>query len=216
MHTALRATSLTLVHYLREGFIADPSLRPLFDSGAGGTMTVSLNTPEEMHESAVQGVSLWLYRVTRDDQRLNRPPDRVGKDRIQPAPLPMRLHYLVTPIVRIDSSNPSVSSETEQTLLGKVLQLFHEHPVFRGPDLQDTLAGADAEISMRLESHSMDEISRVWAALKRSYELSVSYEAAVVNIERIQQPRQVTPVQTVIAQTAAIIGISKSEVSDGI
>lgn len=206
MYTALRATSLTLAHYLREGFIADPSLRSLFDSGAGGTMTVSLNTPEEMHDSAIQGVSLWLYRVVRDDQRLNRPPERVGLNKIQPAPLPMRLHYLVTPIVKTDSSNPSISSETEQALLGKVLQLFHEHPVFRGPDLRDALTGSNAEVAMRLESHSMDEISRVWMALKRSYELSVSYEAAVVNIDRASQPHTISPVQTVVPKMGAIVG----------
>ncbi len=202
---SLRATSLTLSQYLSAGFIAEPELRSLFDSGQGGNMQVSLNTPEEMREAGIQGVSLWLYRVIRDDQRLNTPPERVSPTRIQAAPLPMRLHYLITPIVNIDSASPSASSEQEQAILGKVLQLFHEHPVFRGPDLRDTLAGSQSEIAMRLETYSMDEISRVWMALKRSYELSVSYEAAVVNIERASQPVSVAPVHTMVPNYATII-----------
>jgi hypothetical protein len=205
MYTALRATSLTLAHYLTAGFKADAELGALFDPGLGGNMQVSLNTPEEMHEAGVQGVSLWLYRIIRDDQRLNAPPERITPTRIQPAPLPLRLYYLLTPIVTIDPSSPSASAEQEQVILGKVLQLFHEHPVFRGPDLRDTLMGSRAEIAMRLEAFSMDEISRVWMALKRSYQLSVAYEAAVVNIDRSAQPVVSSPVHTVVPEYATIL-----------
>ena len=205
MYTALRATSLTLASYLSNGFKADPELGPLFDPGQGGSMQVSLNTPDEMHDASIQGVSIWLYRVIRDDQRLNTPPERVTPNRLQPAPLPIRLHYLVTPIVTTDPTSPSASSEQEQVILGKVLQLFHERPVFRGSDLCDTLTGSRAEIAMRLETYSMDEISRVWMALKQSYELSVAYEAAVVNIDRTAHPIMSAPVHAVIPEYATII-----------
>ena len=51
MYTALRATSMTLQAYLLAGFIADPDLRPLFDTLLGGSMVVSLNTPDEMEQN---------------------------------------------------------------------------------------------------------------------------------------------------------------------
>ena len=47
MYTALRATAKTLVEYLKQSFKADPNLGPSF---SGGTMVVSLNTPQEMAE----------------------------------------------------------------------------------------------------------------------------------------------------------------------
>ena len=48
-------------------------------------------------------------------------------------PLPVRLHYLMTPIV---STRLQASAETEQAIIGKVLQAFHSHPVLRGTDFQ--------------------------------------------------------------------------------
>ena len=77
--------------------------------------------------------------------------DAFGKrDRLRPTPLPLRLYYLVTPIVAIDNAHPAVSPEREHALLGRVMQLFYEHPIMRGADLRDTLAGMTAEIAIRL------------------------------------------------------------------
>ncbi len=205
MHTALRATSLTLLDFLATGIAADPELGPLFDLMSGGTMRVALNTPEEMTQNNLQGISLWLYRLVRDDQRLNAPPERVSPTRLQPTPLPVRLHYLVTPIVTVDPVDPSASSEREQTILGKAMQLLYEHPVLRGTDLQDTLAGTVAQLGVRLESHTMDELSRIWTALGRSYELSVSYEVTVVNIEPLAQPVSVAPVRVAMPQYGVVV-----------
>lgn len=200
MHTAIRAASLTLASYLGDGFGADPELGPLF----GGTMEISLNTPEEMTEAKVQGVSLWLYRVVRDDQRLNAPPERLSPTQLQATPLPLRLHYLVTPIVKIDNAHPRESPRREQTILGKVMQLFYVHPFFQGAELRDTLTGTNARLAVRLETLDLEELSRVWYALKRSYQLSVSYEATVSYLA-VPQPERVVPVRVAQPQYSVIV-----------
>src|SRR5882672_2871524 len=128
MYTALRATSLTIVEYLRQRFAADPVLAPRFDPIAGGTMVISLSSPQEMFQNNAEGVSVWLYRVIRDEERLNIPPERISRDRVRPTPLPVRLHYLVTPIT---NRQVLTGPETEQVFMGKVLQTFHDHPVVR-------------------------------------------------------------------------------------
>jgi hypothetical protein len=115
---------MTIQEFVRTGMVADPSLGAFFDPVLGGTMTVSLNNPEEMRVHNVQGVSVWLYRVERDDQRLNAPPARPTANRLLPTPLPLRLHYLVTPVVLIDPAFPLVSPGQEQEILGKVIQLL--------------------------------------------------------------------------------------------
>ena len=77
MYTALRATSQTISKFLEARFQADPLLSTLF---SGGGMVVTLNTPREMSEKPAEGLSIWLYRVIRDDQRLNDPPVRLSSD----------------------------------------------------------------------------------------------------------------------------------------
>ena len=194
MHTVLRATSMTIQEHLRLGMVADPALRPFFDPALGGTMAVSLNNPDEMRATNVEGVSVWLYRIERDDQRLNAPPARPSVDRLLPTPLPLRLHYLVTPVVFIDPAFPLVSPGREQEILGKVLQVLYERPILRGIDLRDTLTGSDERLAIRLEPMTLEEITRVWHALQRPYQLSVSYELTLAFVAPLAQPSVISPV----------------------
>ena len=141
MYTALRASSRTVAKFLEARFQADPLLSGFF----GGGMVVSLATPQEMNEKPAEGLSVWLYRIIRDDQRLNDPPVRISPTELRPPPLPVRLHYLMTPVTNEQTGDP----ETEQLILGKVLQLFHSHPVLAGADLQAEFAGTEVELRVR-------------------------------------------------------------------
>jgi hypothetical protein len=200
MYTALRATSQTVSKFLEARFQADPLLSSFF---SGGGMVVSLNTPEEMTEKPAEGVSIWLYRVIRDEQRLNDPPVRLSPTEVQPPPLPLRLHYLITPVTSEISGDP----ETEQIILGKVLQVFYSHPILRGIDLQAEFSGTEVELRMRLEPLSLEEITRVWEALNGSYQLSVSYEVSVVNITPESEPERVTPVEIAMPEYGLMVGV---------
>lgn len=206
MYTALRDTSQTLSKFLERRFQADANLTTLFNVGG---LVVSLNTPQEMKERPPEiGLSAWLYRVRRDEDRLNDPPDRVGWDQIQEPPLPLRLHYLMTPIT---DEKQSGSSEVEQLILGKVLQTFHSHPKIRGADLQGNFIGTDIELTVRLEPMNLEEITRIWEALEGSYQLSVSYEVSVVNIEAELGPEKIAPVEVAIPEYGVIV--PKKEIS---
>jgi len=172
-------------------------LASLFD---GGGFTVELATPQEMGADA-QGVSLWLYRVLRDDMRLNDPPrvrPRPPELEQLPPPLPLRLHYLVTPLA-------ADAPDTEQKILGRVMQLLHSRPMLAGAALQGDLAGTDSELSVRLESLALEELTRIWDALEGSYQLSVSYEVSVVNIDSAVLPLGGPRVETVIPGHAVIL-----------
>lgn len=194
MYTSIRATSKTLQEHLKQRFIADPGLGAHFDPVLGGTMIVSLVSPEEMALNNAEGLSVWLFSAIRDTDLLNSPPTRLGLHQLEPAPLPLRLRYLLTPIVR---STGNAAAETSQDILGKVLQVFHTHPVFRGVDLQDDLSGTSAELHARLEQLTLEEITRVWDALERSYELSISYEVSMVDITAESEPENFSPVDVV-------------------
>ncbi len=180
MYTALLATSQTLADFLQHRLETDPNLRTFFNAGLGGTMVVSLRNPEEMSENNDQGLSMWLYRITRDEDRLNDPPVQITPLLAQAPPLPLRLHYLFTPVVDPSTAN---NAEIEQRVLGKVLQSLYAHPLFRGTDLSGDFSGTDTELRARLEPMSLEDITRIWNALEQSYRLSVSYEVTLVKID---------------------------------
>lgn len=157
-------------------------------------MVVSLLNPQELVAADAEGVSLWLYRVQRDDQTLNRPPRRVTATQRESIPLPLRLHYLVAPIVSHGSH--AQASELEQHILGKVLQVFHDLGSLRGPALQGDLTGQPIEIFARLEPLTLEETTRVWDALETSFQLCVSYEVSVIPIVSGLAPMLQLPVDS--------------------
>jgi hypothetical protein len=203
MYTAIVATSQTLRQHLAARFAAETGPFGLAAFFSGANAGVWLDTPHELEQAGRQGLSLWLYRVVRDEHRLNDPPTRrrtpAGATELVPPPLPLRLHYLATPLA------PG-SAEMEQRVLGKVLQVFHTRPTLAGADLRGDLAGTTARLHVRLEPMALEEISRVWDALEGSYQLSVSYEVTLIDIDVDAEPLTAAPVETVVADYAVIVG----------
>ena len=54
---------------------------------------------------------------------------------------------------------------------------------------------------MHLEALALDELSRVWEALEGSFQLAVSYEVTVVNVDADVQPERISPVEIVLPET---------------
>lgn len=196
MYAHILAASRTLQGVLQRSFLADNALKTLF----GGTGTVSLATPDGMETAGESGLSMWLYRLIRDEQTLNRPARRLAPNLIRHHPLPVRLHYLMTPIITGQSAIPA--PETEQLIIGRVLQTFHDEPLISGTDLAGSYAGTGVELAVRLETLGLDETSRIWEGLERSYQLSISYEVAIVVVESDLAPITITPVAIAKPQIA--------------
>ncbi|CAO3444009.1 DUF4255 domain-containing protein [Azospirillum largimobile] len=195
MSTAIRDASVSLKTVLETRLNADADVQAMLPPG--GSLDVSLNTPEEMGDASERGLSVWLYRIVRDDSTLNAPPRRVAPDRVRLTPLPLRLHYLVTPV--FPGPQGVSAPEFEQTLLGKVLQHFHEEPFVGGGALVGGLAGRDLELAVRLETLDLDEVTRVWDALDRAYQLCLSYEVSVLPIEARRDIPTGPPVGVLVA-----------------
>jgi hypothetical protein len=198
--TALRATSRTIADFLQAQFAADPTLSDSF--APPGTLRVYLNTPAEMKLRA--GLSVWLYRVERDESTLNRPPERISATLTRRVPLPVRLHFLFTPVTHSEEDD---ALETDQAILGKVLQCFHDHPQLFGTDLRDDFQGTDGLVTVRLEGLTLDELTRIWDALESPYRISISYEVTVVDVEAGIQPEGGPPVRVPLPETGVIVGV---------
>jgi hypothetical protein len=137
---------------------------------------IQLFSPKEMDNAGqVPGISLWLYKVSRMAEMLNDPPERKSATQMARTPLPVLLHYLVTPM----ATDPI----TRQTLLGRVLQVFNDHSILRGADLQGVLQNTTEQLRVNLEALTLEELSLVWEALSEPYQLSVTYLVQVAKID---------------------------------
>lgn len=191
-YTAISGASATLQAVLKAGITdsAEPQL-----SG----VPIHLLSPKEMRDSADKktGVSLWLYRVTRNGDTLNVPPKRVAPNQITHRSLPIDLYYLVTPI--------ATKPEDEQDLLGRVIQIFNDHSILRGALLKGSLQGAPIEFRLTLEMLTLEELTRVWQALMEPYQLSLCYMAQLVTIDSALEPMQSSPVLVKEAEYVQIV-----------
>jgi hypothetical protein len=208
-YRAINATTLTLVDLLTAKFVADPLLRPFFDGGLGGNLVVSARTPQEMAEANNNqgGLSIWLYHITRDPELLNMPPRRIGPDTWEQRPLPLRLHYLMTPVANGGESS-SNDPGLEQSIIGKVLQTLHDTPTLQGALLRGDLAGSGSSLAVRLEPMGLEEITRVWDALESSYQLCVSYEVSLVLVASDKEAERIAPVTVVEPEHGVIAEVS--------
>ena len=137
---------------------------------------IQLSSPIEMQNlGQVPGISLWLYKVSRMAEMLNDPPERKQSNMIARMPLPVLLYYLVTPM--------AADPVTRQTLLGRVLQVFNDHSILSGADLQGVLQNTTEQLRVNLEALTLEELSRVWQALGEPYQLSVTYLVQVAKID---------------------------------
>ena len=158
------------------------TLQTLLTNNITNALAVPLNVPIQLYSppemdtvGQVPGISLWLYKVTRMAEMMNEPPERKSATQLARTPLPVLLHYLVTPM----ATDPL----TRQTLLGRVLQVFNDHSILRGTDLQGVLQNTTEQLRVSLEALTLEELSLVWDALGAPYQLSVTYLVQVVKID---------------------------------
>ena len=178
MSAAILATSETLRAILLDAMVADPVLRAAFPPL--GASVVSLASPDGMVGADEAGVSLWLYQVIRDPHLLNRPPRPLPPDAVEARPLPVRLRYLVTPMMR--GAGGVAAPETDQHVLGRILQALDDRPIATGSDLRDTLVGTDRTLIARMETPGLEEIARIWDTLDEAFRPSICYEVGPVDI----------------------------------
>lgn len=198
MHSAILAASQTLQFFLKAQLDSEPTI----SQALNGSVLVATSNPQEIGEAQIEAVSVWLYRIVRDEDQLNAPPQRISATDFRQPPLPLRLHYLVTPVFE---TSVLAGPEREQRILGRILQALHDQPRLTGTLLAGSLAGTTVELLVRLEPMTLEEITRVWDALEAPYQLSVSYEVSIVDI-RSERVETISPVQTLIPEVGVVAG----------
>jgi hypothetical protein len=128
-------------------------------------------------------LSLFLYRVIENGEVKNRSLEQKNGNRLQYPPLALNLFYLVTPLIQDNESDDDEASKNAHKLLGKVMQVFYDHAIVKGGELQGILKDGTEELRIILNPISMEDITKLWSSFMRPYYLSISYEVKVLYID---------------------------------
>lgn len=142
------------------------------------SFSVALESPKMLKDSAEDRVSVVLYRVAENAMMKNQQPIRVDANEQQRPPLALDLHYLVTPLAG--------DVGKQHQMLSRVLAAFYDRSILEGTDFLSVPGGealADLELRVILNPLSLEEMTRIWQALERFYELSVTYLVRVVPLD---------------------------------
>lgn len=189
-HTAIAGLTTTLQRRLEEA---------LEDTFQSNRPAISACSPKKMlTEHVSHGISLWLYRLVRNEHRANHPQRRIEHNIIARPSLALNLHYLITPI-GLDEITIGYP------VLGRILQVFNDDPIIYQSEFQGELAGSDEEIHIVLESLTMEEMNRIWGALQEPYHTCLSYLVHTITIDSSYEPASVTPVTESQISTGQIL-----------
>jgi hypothetical protein len=132
--------------------------------------------------------TLFLYDVVEEPATRNRPKSTElvnGSLVTRKQPLGLCLYYLVTAW--------GGSRETEQEILGRVMQVLYDDAIIDGPELTGELAGTTVELRVSLSRMQIEDRARIWWAIGKPYRLSVNYEVRVVDLD-VETTTSDTPV----------------------
>jgi hypothetical protein len=171
-YMVLAAVSEALRQILWESFDADPVIRPI----VGSESAIVFRNPTETARDSANRLSLWLYQINENEFVKNQPMSRSnGPDREQFPPLGLNLSYLATPF--------APSGEADHLLLGKTMQVLYDNATIL---LRDTANDIFEELRVIFCRLSLEELTRIWEALREPYRLSVCYQVRVTRIDSIR------------------------------
>ena len=194
-YTVLSAVNTVLRDILWEAFQVD------------GTITQFVSNKNEIGfmnptQTAILGahqLSLWLYQIAENEYLRNESPIRTGTNGEQFPPLALNLFFLVTPFA---GNNTPGTELNNYLLLGKTMQVLYDNAILLMRGSNPPLA---EELRILLARVSLEELTRVWDALREPYRLSVCYEIRVTRVDsqRIPQRARVVEIDNLAAPVEA-------------
>jgi hypothetical protein len=171
-YMVLAAVSDALRSVLWDAFNADPVVRSIVGSEAAIVFT----NPTETARDSSNRLSLWMYQVSENEFVKNQPaPRRNGHNSQLETPFALNLNYLITPF--------APSGEADHLLLGLTLQTLYENAILV---LQRPADAIFEELRLVFCRLTIEELTRIWEALREPYRLSVCYQVRVTHIDSLR------------------------------
>ena len=168
------------------------TLTGILREGLTGTVLpdhVTSSSPAEIEFDRAPMLGFFLYQILENQHLKGHGMERIGPGELQHSPTVVDLIYLAVAHAK--------TRETEQQILGKVIQIFSNRSLLEGSLLQGSLAGTDEELRIRFHPVPLDELLRLWNGFSnKPYKLSVSFHVSPVRIDTTRPPVAVHPVVT--------------------
>lgn len=176
-YTAIGDVGETLVTLLREN-MSDL----LTDS------SIVLFSPGESPDSVDIRLMLFLYAIRENEHLKNQTAqDQNITHTIQP-PLSLDLYYMLTPYPSSPISDLTARTMDAHWILGRAMQILHDHSILKGSILKGDFAGTNEELRVVQTVLSIQDISQIWNTFKDTfYRLSVFYLVTPVNIDATRE-----------------------------
>jgi hypothetical protein len=185
-YTVIAEVSKALQSILWEEFNADDVIRPI----VGAQAAIVFRNPTEAARDAANRLSLWLYQITENEFVKHQPPLRARSRELQARseddprqhridqfpPLALNLFYLVTPL--------APSGESDHLLLGKSMQVLYDNATLL---LRNTDGDVFEELRIVFCRLTLEELTRIWEALREPYRLSICYQVRVTRIDSLRE-----------------------------
>jgi hypothetical protein len=173
----LESVSKTLAQKIWQGIKDDEHIKTIIHSPRQIIHTAPKDAPTKSAQ-----ISVFLYNVAELSSMRNQP-----KNTQNPTLLYLNLRYIITPLTQ--------NIETDQIVLGKIMQLFAQTPVLRGSDLHGNLSESAVDLKITLDELNIDDLNKLWSMLWAPYKLCVAYSVFPVAIQAAK-PLETKPVIT--------------------
>ncbi len=174
-YLVVAGVSDALRRVLWEDISADPEVGQLVPS----EQDIVFTNPTETAQNSSNRLSLWLYQITENEFVKNLPMPRANGDDQRYSPLAINLCFLLTPFAR-QSGVDTAGRDENHLLLGKILQIFHDNAIIL---LRDTANDIAEELRIIYKRLTLEELTRIWEALREPYRLSVCYQVQVMRVD---------------------------------
>jgi hypothetical protein len=177
-YMVLSRVSEELRRVLWAAFEADTQV--LADLGSEQSAAIVFSNPTKTAEDSTKRLSIWLYQITENEFLKNQPAPRAnGHTVVQEVPLALNLHYLITPF--------APTPEGDHRLLGLAMQTLYDNAII---PLRRAVEDVSEELRVIFCRVSLEELTRVWEALREPYRLSVAYTVRVTRIDSRRAPQR--------------------------
>jgi hypothetical protein len=138
---------------------------------------ITLSSPAEQEAGNTKKLSIYLYRIIENQFLKNQENQVNDPTKIYDIPMALDLFYLITP--------GTEDRKKDQILLGKVIQVFHDHAIVRGSILKgDSLSGTTEQLRVVFYSLPFEEIIQLWQSFsEKSFQLSICYQVTPARID---------------------------------
>ena len=148
---------------------------------------ISFSSPKTANNQGKRKLSIFLYNITEEAASKNIPAPKDGSGKMTSPTF--ALHYLVTPFTG--------NEKDDHLLLGTIIQMILSKPLIGIADAEKSV-----ELVLKIDSLSLDELSRFWVALDASLRLSVGLTVSFT--ESTPEPQNQIAETAVAPQTTSV------------